>query len=81
MDGSKFNRRMTGAKFFIPLEEGELYGSKRVVHLLSIATAWSIAFAIWNTFSHEGRVLQGQSLTQVKFEVDPFWPKPLPDDW
>jgi len=55
--------------------------SKRVVHLLSIATAWSIALGLWNTLSHEGNVLRGQSVTPVKFQVDPFWPKPLPADW
>ena len=55
--------------------------AKRVVHLLSIATAWSIVLSSWNPFSHEGSVLQGQSLTPVKFQVDPSWPKPLPDDW
>ena len=55
--------------------------AKRFVHLLSIATAWSIALGIWNPFSHEGNFLRGQSLTPAKFQVDPFWPKPLPDDW
>src|SRR5690349_3048691 len=55
--------------------------AKRVGHLLSIVTAWSIALAIWNPLSHEGNVLRGQSLTPGKFQVDPFWPKPLPDDW
>jgi hypothetical protein len=39
-----------------------------------------IILAIWAPFSHEGNVLLGQ-LAAPKFQVDPFWPKPLPNDW
>ena len=37
---------------------------------------------IWNPLSRESDILLGQALpTSTKFQVDPFWPKPLPDDW
>jgi NHL repeat len=32
--------------------------------------------------SREGDMIRGQALpASPKFQVDPFWPKPLPDDW
>ena len=54
--------------------------TRRHVYALAIITA--IIAGIWNPFSREGDALRGQaSPTSTKFQVDPFWPKPLPDDW
>src|SRR5207244_2516606 len=39
-----------------------------------------IVAGIWNPFSRD--LLRGQvSSTSINFQVDPFWPKPLPNDW
>lgn len=54
--------------------------ARRHVYVLAIITA-TVA-GLWNPFSREGDVIRGQALpASPKFQVDPFWPKPLPDDW
>src|SRR5688572_9102567 len=41
-----------------------------------------LATAFWNPFSQDSNVVLGQpSVTPNKFQVDPLWPKPLPNDW
>jgi DNA-binding beta-propeller fold protein YncE len=50
----------------------------RYVYLLGTVTV--IVAAIWNPFSYD--LLRGQvAPSSSKFQVDPFWPKPLPNDW
>ena len=52
-------------------------------YLLVITAAWCIIVpGAWNPFSHGGNVLRAQiPRITTKFQVDPFWPKPLPNDW
>ncbi len=54
----------------------------RLIFPLTVLTACSIVLGVWNPLSREGNVLRGQaSPNSDKFQVDPFWPKPLPNDW
>ena len=65
-----------------PSEKENTVKARRNVSVLAILTACSIVLGIWNPFSREGNALRGQaSLTSAQFQVDPFWPKPLPNDW
>ena len=49
---------------------------------LVILTACGIILGVWNPLANESNLLHGQvSPLSTKFQVDPFWPKPLPDDW
>jgi len=46
----------------------------------SSAIVIAVAAAFWN--SYPLKLLRGQALpTSSKFQVDPYWPKPLPQDW
>ena len=54
---------------------------RRLVHSVAITIVCSIALGIWDPFSHEWNMLRGQSPAPAKFQVEPFWPKPLPNDW
>ncbi|HEY1269235.1 MAG TPA: two-component regulator propeller domain-containing protein [Candidatus Binatia bacterium] len=46
------------------------------------AAAGAFAAAMGLPFPHEGDLLRGQAAPQSsQFKVDPFWPKPLPNDW
>lgn len=41
-----------------------------------------MVLGIWNPLSRDSNVLRGQfSPTSAKYQADPFWPKPLPNDW
>jgi len=52
---------------------------RRHVHVLAIITDLCV---VLDPLSREGDVIRGQALpASPKFQVDPFWPKPLPDDW
>lgn len=46
-----------------------------------VALAGSIALGMWNPLPRSRKSLLGQTLPPTKFNVDPFWPKPLPDTW
>ena len=49
-------------------------------HVYTLAIITAIVAGIWNPFSRD--LLRGQvSSTSINFQVDPFWPKPLPNDW
>jgi DNA-binding beta-propeller fold protein YncE len=49
---------------------------------LAILTALGIVLGTWNPLSRDGNVLLGQlQSSSAKYQVDPFWPKPLPEDW
>ena len=53
---------------------------RRHGYVLAIITATFAWF--WTPLSREGDMIRGQALpASPKFQVDPFWPKPLPDDW
>src|SRR5512144_322798 len=54
---------------------------RRLVHSVAIIIICSIALGIWDPFSHEWNMLRGQSPAPAKFQIEPFWPKPLPNDW
>ena len=52
--------------------------AKKHIYVLAIISV--IIAGIWNPISHD--LLRGQaSPTSANFQVDPFWPKPLPNDW
>ena len=49
-------------------------------HVFTLAIITAIVAGIWNPFSRD--LLRGQvSSTSINFQVDPFWPRPLPNDW
>jgi DNA-binding beta-propeller fold protein YncE len=44
--------------------------------------ALAVLLGIWSPLSRDTSLLLGQlRSTSAKYEVDPFWPKPLPTDW
>jgi DNA-binding beta-propeller fold protein YncE len=55
--------------------------ARRFVRVLTVTIVCNIAIAIGSPFFQDGNMLRGQTAGAVKFEVDPFWPKPLPNDW
>jgi outer membrane protein assembly factor BamB len=49
---------------------------------LAILTALAIFLGFWSLLSPNATLLRGQLLSNsMKYQVDPFWPKPLPEDW
>jgi hypothetical protein len=51
------------------------------IYSLSLATIWSIGLGVWNPSGSGGNALYAQSpRVTTKFQVDPFWPKPVPND-
>jgi len=56
--------------------------ARTIGNVLMAIVAWSSVVGMWNPLSYEGNSLRAQAprLT-TKFQVDPFWPKPLPNDW
>ena len=55
---------------------------KDKTHIYVGAILTVIVAGVWNPFSHDAGLLRGQaSPTSTSFQVDPFWPKPLPNDW
>lgn len=54
----------------------------RSVHVLVVILTFGVALGIWNPLSRKANDLLAQAATTSKlFQVDPFWPKPLPNDW
>jgi NHL repeat len=52
------------------------------VHVTTMAVAFSLWLLIWGLLPNNVRAQTGhQPIDAPKFEVDPFWPKPLPDNW
>ena len=52
------------------------------VRLAAIAAAVSLSLGIYNSSSNEVQAQSGhQGVGTPKFQVDPFWPKPLPNHW
>ena len=53
----------------------------RSIHLLFIAMTWTIGLGLWNPSSNGRNALYAQlPRVTTKFQVDPFWPKPVPND-
>jgi hypothetical protein len=56
--------------------------STTCVHVTTVAVAFSLWLLIWGLLPNNVRAQTGhQPIDAPKFEVDPFWPKPLPDNW
>src|ERR1035437_4390774 len=51
------------------------------LHLSVLILASAVLLGIWNPSSRDLNALFGQSAARATYQVDPFWPKPLPDDW
>jgi hypothetical protein len=52
------------------------------VHLTVMTGVFSLWLGIWSSLPREVRAQSGHQEAELpKFEVDPFWPKPLPDRW
>ena len=49
--------------------------------IIAAVGAATVVLGIWNPTSDQINMLRAQSPAKVTFRVDPFWPKPLPDDW
>jgi DNA-binding beta-propeller fold protein YncE len=47
----------------------------------TICAAFGILFALWNPLPHPANAAGLPSPPVPTFEVDPYWPKPLPGDW
>src|ERR1700674_3525224 len=48
----------------------------------AMTAVFSLSFGIWGLMPNEVKAQPTpQTADAPKFEVDPFWPKPLPDRW
>ena len=51
-------------------------------HATVITTVFALSLGIWGLLPNEAKAQLGKkAIEAAKFEVDPFWPKPLPDRW
>jgi hypothetical protein len=56
--------------------------SRRWAHVAAMTAVFSLSLGIWSLLPNGVRAQSGhQAVDAPKFEVDPFWPKPLPDRW
>jgi DNA-binding beta-propeller fold protein YncE len=56
--------------------------STRWARLAAITAVFGVSFGLWNLPPNEAKDEPSQqAIDTPKFEVDPFWPKPLPDRW
>jgi len=55
--------------------------STRYASLALIPAAVTILFAVWNPLSNHATAAPASGAAAPRFEVDPYWPKPLPDNW
>jgi len=55
--------------------------STRYAPLALIPAAVTILFAVWNPLSNHATAAPASGAAAPRFEVDPYWPKPLPDNW
>src|SRR5262245_13737120 len=52
---------------------------RAIVRFLASGAAWSVGFGLLSLSQYDVLHAQVPRLT-TKFQVDPFWPKPLPND-
>jgi DNA-binding beta-propeller fold protein YncE len=53
-----------------------------LARVTAMTAMFSLSLGIWGTLPNEVKAQSGrQSLSPPRFEVEPFWPKPLPDNW
>ena len=53
---------------------------ERYVYASALAGVLAIGAALWHPFN-EAKADRAPTLDPPNFRVDPFWPKPLPDNW
>jgi DNA-binding beta-propeller fold protein YncE len=54
----------------------------RWAQVAAMTAVVSLSPGVWSSLPNEVRAQSGQQAVDApKFEVDPFWPKPLPDRW
>ena len=53
---------------------------ERYVYASALAGVLAIGAALWHPFN-EAKADRAPTLDPPSFRVDPFWPKPLPDNW
>src|SRR6202142_1638626 len=46
-----------------------------------VVAAFGISLAIWNPLPKQAKAAAGPATGTPKYEVDPYWPKPLPNKW
>ena len=64
------------------LEKESQVNARRYFAALAIIVAGGMVLGMWSPLARDGNALRGQvAPSSSKFQVDPFWPKPLPDDW
>src|ERR1700730_2093550 len=52
------------------------------VRVTAMTGVFGLGLGIWGSFPNQVTAQTGhQTVDAPKFEVDPFWPKPLPDNW
>ena len=57
--------------------------TRRLLHLLLVATFIALLVSVGPAPTEAGRnaIAQGRGSQVPRFQVDPFWPKPLPNHW
>ena len=54
---------------------------RSIIPAIAILAASTVILGLWSPSSRQLNLLRAQSPQKVTFQVDPFWPKPLADDW
>lgn len=55
--------------------------STRWAHVTALTGVFGLSLGIWSSLPNDAKAQSSQPVGAPKFEVDPFWPKPLPDRW
>ncbi|HBY98046.1 MAG: hypothetical protein M5U01_29000 [Ardenticatenaceae bacterium] len=53
----------------------------RYLYVAAVLTALLVVLGAWRSFPNQAKEANGRESPPPKFEVDPFWPKPLPNNW
>jgi DNA-binding beta-propeller fold protein YncE len=62
-------------------KEGEVMKSITRTQVTAMTAVFGLWLGIWESLPGEVRAQSVQAIDAPKFELDPFWPKPLPDGW
>lgn len=53
----------------------------RYLYAGTLLVALALALGLWNPFPEQAKADRGRRTRAPKFQVDPTWPKPLPNQW
>jgi DNA-binding beta-propeller fold protein YncE len=63
------------------MKREDTVNTNRIAGVALLAAAFVISLAIWNPSPNRVKAAPRPATGTPKYEVDPFWPKPLPNKW